>query len=200
MITIVKIPNRFFTILGSDKLFVGSGTDLRLAIPDLADTIYDNYCFSCFDVLNNITGKKLADYDTIKTLSNTYDIVSSFDNDRFFNFSITKSKDLFEYKTVSTQHKNWYDKMLRLQKDYPDAYVSEVTIGMDLSDVKYSIESGYCGGENETPLVAIKDIDRTIIQAIDDSHRKLKNRLAMEISEYIANELFNRTGEKILTI
>ena len=200
MITIVKIPNRFFVILGSDKLFVGSGTDLRLAIPDLADTIYDNYCFSCFDVLNNITGKKLADHDTIEILSNTYDIVSAFSDGRFFNFNITTSKDLLEYESICTQHKTWYDDVLRLSKDYHESYVSEVTMGMDLSDDKYSIECGYCGGEYETPLVSIKDIDRTVIQAIGDSHRKLKNRLAMEISEYIAHELFNRTGEKILTV
>lgn len=200
MITIVKTPNRFFTILGSDKLFIGSGTDLRLAIPDLADTIYDNYCFTCFDTLNNIAGKKLSDHDTIKILAETSDIVSAFSGGRFFNFNITTSKDLLEYESICTQHKNWYDDVLRLSKDYPESYVSEVTMGMDLSDDKYSIECGYCGGENETPLVSIKDIDRTVIQAIDDSHRKLKSRLAIEIAEYIASELFDKTGEKILTI
>lgn len=198
MITIVKTPNRFFVILGSDKLFVGSGTSLRLAIPDLVDTIYHNYCFICFDTINNIAGKKLSD-DTIKILSHTYDIVSAFD-DKFFNFKITTSKDLLEYEPVCTQHKDWRNKLLKLKNDYSESYVSEVTIGMDLADVKCSIECGYCGGENETPFVTIKDINDTIIQSVGYSHREIKNRLAIEIAEYIASELFDKTGEKILTV
>ncbi|OUO52305.1 hypothetical protein B5F76_07720 [Desulfovibrio sp. An276] len=200
MITIVKAPNRFFVILGSDKLFIGSGTDIRLAIPDLADTIYDNYCFSCLDVLNNISGKKLSDEGTIKILLNTYDVVSAFTDDRYLNFNITTGTDLLEYEAVDTQNNDWYDQMLSIQKRCPESYVSEVTIGMDLADVNYSIECGYCGGENETPVVAIKDIDDTIIQSVGDSHRKLKSRLSIEIAEYMASKLFTMTGEKILTV